>query len=270
MFIPAFDIGALPGAVPSALGNGAALAAPAHALPGPDASLAHAPSSLDADPDVYNNMKAPNNCVGVCDAPPFSGSPWAVPAPSHWYATMPSGAEGMAPSKALVAAPVVAAEPGLAGEKVEFGPPRKPQPEDIPEVGPQPKAPALSLGLCSVHTVDKDGNPMMAVLERLWKEPQCEGAQEEANANRTPSVKPTPGHAVMCGNAVLLGFSTSVWASCNKAWQGKAVDSSDFAREFKESAAANAEAVTPLGGHWLRHHVLKPESAPAPGVETQF
>jgi len=269
--VPVFDLGALPGAVPSALGNGAALAAPDHALPGPDASLAHT-SSLDADPDVYNNMKAPNNCVGVCDAPPFSGSPWAVPAPSHWYATVPSGAEGMAPAKALVlAAPVVvAADPGLAEETVEFGPPRKPQSEEIPEVGPQPKALALPLGLCSVHTVGKAGNPMLAVLERLWKEPQSEHAQEEANADRHPSVKPTPGHAVMCGNAVLLGFSTSLWASCNKAWQGEAVDSSDFARDFKESSTANAEAVTPLGGHWLRHHVLKPELGPAPGLETQF
>jgi hypothetical protein len=57
-----FDMGgfpSLPGAVPCALSNGAPLAT--HALPGPDASLAHA-TSLDGDADVYNNMKAPNNC----------------------------------------------------------------------------------------------------------------------------------------------------------------------------------------------------------------
>ena len=35
----------------------------------------------------------------------------------------------------------------------------------------------------------------------------------------------------------------------------------DVAREFKESATYHAEAVTSIGGHWLRHHMLEPESA---------
>ena len=264
--IPSFDIGlpSLPGAVPCALSNGAPLAT--HALPGPDASLAHA-TSLDGDADVYNNMKAPNNCVGVCEGPPFSGSPWTVPAPQHWYATVPPGAEGMAPAKALVAAPLVAPEPLSKEEGVVFGPSTKPQSEAPREMGPHPKAPAVSLGLCSVHAGGQDGNPVLALIEHMCKAPEVK--PDDAQPPVT-SVKPSPGHAVMCGNAVLLGFSTSLWSSCTKVFQGDAVRTDDFARDFKESASANAEAVTPLGGHWLRHHVLKPDAGSDSGHEVQL
>ena len=58
-------------------------------------------------------------------------------------------------------------------------------------------------------------------------------------------------------------FGTTLLEFGHKTVQGEACSPDDVARDFKESAACHAEAVTPIGGHWLRHHVLKAESAPA-------
>ena len=248
MFVPAFDVGVVCPSAPAGV----------EALSGINGSTVAQTVSLDGDPAMYNNTEAPQNCVGStsCTGPPFSGSPWTVPAPSHWYA-VPSGAEGMAPAKELVAAPMPAIV--LEHEAVVHGPMPKDEAEDTEErdIGPQPKPPAVLLGLCSVHASGNKGD-LLKALEMVWNKPQAEDTAAASNKG----IRPTPGHAVMCGNALVLGAATSLWTWGSKTVMGEACSPGDLAKEFKESASTNAEAVTPIGGHWLRHHVLKPEGGP--------
>jgi hypothetical protein len=219
--------------------------------------------SLGLSDGDYNNTAAPHNCVGStgCQNPPFSGSPWTVPAPQHWYAIAPSGAEGMAPSQAL-AAPI--SLPAAQEARVVFGPQPKPdetrggeQGSEAPEMGPPPKPPSLALGLCSIHCPQKGGKGFIAAWEQLW----AKKAEEGKNDQDPHGIRPTPGHAIMCGHALLLGAASTIVTFGHKTISGEATSPDDVARDFKESATCHAEAVTPIGGHWLRHHVLKPESA---------
>jgi len=277
MFLPAmFDVGGAicPAAPPSGVAAVSGLVADgasqsAHALSGANPSALQA-VSLDGDAEVYNNTHAPHNCVGnTCDGPPFSGSPWTVPAPSHWYATAPPGAEGMAPSQALAAAPV--ALPAGQEPAAVFGPQPRPSREgrekaggEAPAVGPLPKPPSVALGLCSVRYPPTGKSvqvhPILAAWEQVWAK---EAASSEHEPAPSQGIRPTPGHAIMCGNALVLGAATTLLEFGHKTVQGEACSPDDVARDFKESAACHAEAVTPIGGHWLRHHVLKAESPPA-------
>lgn len=256
MFVPAFaDVTlvcpAAPSvlaAAPSALANGASLSS--QSLSGGAAYIV----TLDDGSNMYNDSAAPNNCVGVCDKAPFSGSPWTVPAPSHWYAAPCSGAEGMTPAKALVAAPIFSVELEQQEQPaVLFGPLPKPMEEEEKAIGPMLKPAVLSLGLCSVHTQGKACDSVFAALEQVFK-PE---APEEKHATAANSVRPTPGHAVMCGNAIVLSAATSLWSWGTTTLKGENKSADDLVHDFKESASSNAEAVTPIGGHWLRHHVLK-------------
>lgn len=259
MFIPTFDVGVLcptvsagAAAAPGALVQGGALSA--QALSGVNGAVAQT-VTLDGD-NMYNDSAAPNNCVGVCEADPFTGSPWTVPAPSHWYAA-PAGAEdmGMAPAKALVA-PVATVQLEAPAPSAAFGPQTKPAPDTEHEMGPLPKPAAVSLGLISVHAAPGKGNRMLEALEQVWnKQEHVEKAKTEIKGVRT-----TPGHVVMCGNALVLGAASSLWSWGQKTIKGEATSASSLAQEFKESASSNAEAVTPIGGHWLRHHVLKQQA----------
>jgi hypothetical protein len=271
MFVPVvFDVGAICPAAPPCTGAAAmsslvadGASQSAQALSGANGSTMPTVSLGLSDGD-YNNTAAPHNCVGStgCQNPPFSGSPWTVPAPQHWYATAPSGAEGMAPSQALAAAPF--SLPAAQEPRVVFGPQPKPnktrggeQDSEAPEMGPPPKPPSLALGLCSIHSPQKGGQGFIAAWEQVW----AKKAEEGKNDQELHGIRPTPGHAIMCGHALLLGAASTILTFGCKTISGEATSPDDVAREFKESATCHAEAVTPIGGHWLRHHVLKPESA---------
>ena len=120
-----------------------------------------------------------------------------------------------------------------------------------------PKPAVFSVGLCAVHKQCTES--VFAAIEQVFK-PQ-EMCDQETPATAANSVRPTPGHAVMCGNALVLSAATSLWSWGANTLKGESKSAGDLVDEFKESASSNAEAVTPIGGHWLRHHVLKP----APG-----
>jgi hypothetical protein len=247
--MPMFDVGVMctagEAAGPSLLVSNGLLASQAaqslSAVNAPIHTVSHT-VSLDSDPAIYNNTAAPHNCVGVCTQPPFSGSPWVVPAPSHWYASS-DGVVGMAPSKALVFAPPV------VSEQLSFGPLPKPvqaaEPEE-PIIGPMPQPTAICLGMCSVRASpgrDKQGN-VLAALASVWAKDDYKEKSCEVNH----AVRPTPGHAIMCANALVLSTATSLWALGSKTFNGEANSAQDLVADFKENASANAEAVTPIGG----------------------
>jgi len=244
MFLVAFDVGGLSFVQTVQTG-----AISAQALSGVNAAAAQT-VSLD-DGNMYTDSAAPNNCVGVCDSEPFTGSPWVVPAPSHWYAA-PVGSEGvLAPSQALASLVPLHTE----FPRAVFGPQPKPAPEVEPVLGPLPRPATMPLGFISLHAAPgKDS--VFAALEQVWN--KKEEPNEKMNAE-LQAVRPTPGHFVMCGNALMLGAASSLWSWGSKTIKGEETSSSSFTEEFKESASCNAEAVTPIGGHWFRHHVLKHE-----------
>jgi hypothetical protein len=255
MFVPAFDVGSLCPTVTS-IAKGSAMSS--------HAAMSQNPSALSdvADPEIYNNIQAPQNCVGVCNAPPFSGSPWTIPAPQHWCV----GAEGMAQAKALAVMPVQE----LPQQGV-YGPENKPHLAEEAEtmIGPAPRPAVVPLGFCFLRARNgqKDAAlPFVAALEKMWSESEV-GEDTVPTENR---VRPTPGHVVLCGNAVVLGAVSSLWKWGDSAWHGEAKTVDDLSQSFKESASAHAEAVTPVGGLWLRHHVLKPTPSPDTGAELRF
>jgi hypothetical protein len=149
----------------------------------------------------------------------------------------------MAPSKALVFAPPV------VSEQLSFGPLPKPvqaaEPEE-PIIGPMPQPTAICLGMCSVRASpgrDKQGN-VLAALASVWAKDDYKEKSCEVNH----AVRPTPGHAIMCANALVLSTATSLWALGSKTFNGEANSAQDLVADFKENASANAEAVTPIGG----------------------
>mmetsp|Transcript_36973 Transcript_36973/g.57851 ORF Transcript_36973/g.57851 Transcript_36973/m.57851 type:complete len:260 (+) Transcript_36973:55-834(+) len=85
------------------------------------------------------------------------------------------------------------------------------------------------------------------------------GAVQGAEEPRISAKKPTPatpGHMLICGNAMLLG----VLEATSKIFDPKEKDAVEaWKEEFAASSRAAAEASSPLGGYFLTHHLLKEE-----------
>ena len=229
--------------------------------------------SLAEDSNMYTDPAAPpNNCVGVCDKEPFSGSPWTVPSPQHWYAH--GHFAGMTPAQELAAMPPPPSGSSLDVQEAVIGPHQPLQCTDMETIsvaGPLPKPAALPLGFVAISTPRTESaastDAVLTALSAVWSHKAEEQMVPDDAVPAANRVRPTPGHVVMCGNALILAAASSLRLCVDKTIKGEKTSNAELANNFRECAASSAEAVTPVGGHWLRHHVLKSQAACAEDVE---
>ena len=82
-----------------------------------------------------------------------------------------------------------------------------------------------------------------------------QGSQNE-EVVKGKGVKPSPGHLVLCGNALALGALTAVWNWSGKKLSGENEEENQLADDFASVSSDAANSVSPIGGYMLRQHVF--------------
>ena len=85
---------------------------------------------------------------------------------------------------------------------------------------------------------------------RAWQT----GAPAMERAGGAKPVRAAPSHLLLAGNAVLFGLASAAATLAGELAEGRAP--SDFGANVRASATDAADAVTPVGAHLLRNHVM--------------
>jgi len=217
---------------PALTGSGSTVPAPAHWYAnGNDFSVASG-QKLGAGPEMYNNMAAPNNCVGGSETSCPATVPVAPAPPAHWYAT--GNDFSVASGQKLGAGPEMYNSMS-APHNCVGGSEQGCIPEHPPVGNPALTGSGSTVPPPASWYANGDA-PAMAPSKALVL--PLAAPTMEMQSQRTVS-KPTPGHLVMACHSFTLAAIQGVFKG-------------DFT-SFKEDAAENAQAVTPVGALMVRN-----------------
>jgi len=220
---------------PPLTGSGSSLPAPAswYANGGHPAGL-HT-TSLGAGPEMYNNMSAPNNCVGGSETSCPNTAPVAPPAPQHWYAT--GNDFSVAAGQKLGAGPEMynnmSAPHNCVGGSEQGCIPANPPVGNPALTGSGSSLPPPASWYAN------GGVEGMSAAKELAVPVMGHGATPTAEVKKHNA---SPGHILMSCHAFTLAALESVYTA-------------DYTN-FDKKVAANAEAVTPVGAAVLRQHIF--------------
>jgi len=193
--------------------------------------------SLGRGPEFYNNMAAPNNCIGGSETSCPNTAPVQPPAPAHWYANGHniSIADGQSLRGAEFYNNQAAPHNCVGGgEATGCSPPGFPVPR-----GPE----FYNCQSCTAGDAVGNGIEMTPAKElALPAAFPAAAATEQGAASEAKAHKANPGHLLLSCHAFTLAAIDSVL-------------SADFDK-FDDKVTANAEAVTPVGAALLRQHVF--------------
>ena len=212
-----------------------------HADPGLSSAYSHINvadgQSLGRGPEFYNNMAAPNNCVGGSETSCPNTAPVQPPAPAHWYANGHniSIADGQSLRGAEFYNNQAAPHNCVGGgEATGCSPPGFPVPR-----GPE----FYNCQSCTAGDAVGNGIEMTPAKElALPPALSAADATEQGAASEAKAHKANPGHLLLSCHAFTLAAIDSVL-------------NADFDK-FDDKVTANAEAVTPVGAAMLRQHVF--------------
>jgi len=237
-------------------------------------------TSLGAGPEFYNNMEAPNNCIGGSETSCPATMTHPPPAPMHWYA---NGAEGGLKTTSLGVGPDFSnnmeAPHNCVGGSEQGCIPKNPPVYDASKTGMSSTLPApASWYANSVHTTGLGAGPEF--YNNMPAPNNCVGGSETSCPATMTHPPPAPAHwyadapaqgmtqskalaapvapveAKAEPTVVKAGpahFLLSAHAFTLAVVQG--VIKGDL-KDVTKDALANAEAITPVGSHYIREHVM--------------